>query len=177
MHYLGDDWTNTHCLPPFTIEFKKNDGTYYEEDITVFLELHHDDFNFIYDPGETKEGEQMEYKTNEFAFSMDPSEGGRVIYDIDTWRIEPKKHDGSSLSRDEVETGKEIAVMFSLFYGRLETDDVIPDNWHKGDLMGKPKLFKCIVGPGLPDSICVEIDGNDAINITNGNSLEGKGRR
>ena len=145
--------------------------------MVVWLHLQHDEFDFIYDPQQNQA-----LQTNEFRFGMvghgEKDEKGNILepdegvmtYDPQSWRIQPKLLDGSSLGRDEVETGKEIQVMISLRYDNKGV---------RGEEMGRPKLFKCLVAPGLPESMELVVpgnnDGDDTITVTNGSSLEGKG--
>ena len=184
MRSLADNWGATHCLPEFSILLKTMDDNSFEDSINLWLHLHHNDFDFIYDPGPN-----LEKKKNEFRFDMvghgqtdddgnilEPDRG-KVNYDLQAWRIQPKLLDGSSLGRDEVETGKEIDVMVSIFYDATKGGEGCVET--KGDRIGRPKLFKCLVAPGLPESMELVVpgnnDGDDTITVTNGSSLEGKG--
>ena len=163
---LGHTWSGAHCLPTFTMKFKKQDGSAYIEKFVVWLHLSNEDFDFIYDP--LQDGDKVQLNT--FPFEMEETDEGKVNYDPQAWRIEPKLHDGSSLGREEVETGKEIPVMVSLFYGG-------PDE-SRGAQIGHSKSFTCLVAPGLPESLELIPSGNNhdrngVITVTNGSSLEG----
>ena len=175
MRSLGNTWKSEHCLPKFTIAFKNKDGTAHDEKMAVGIQLHHEDYDFVYDTGV----ENAECPTNHFMFEMLPNELGVNVWDESCWRIEPKRRDGSSLGRDEVETGKEIDVLVTMFYDDSRTRNRIPGIADRGGQMGAPKSFKCVVGPGEPISMKLIVphnnDGDNTITITNGSSLEGRG--
>ena len=159
-------WTREHCLPASTIVFRKKDGTVYDEEMTVGIQLHHEEYDFETSRRKNS-GSLITHLTNYVVFRTN----GRSGWDNNCWRIEPKRRDGSSLGRDEVETGKEIDVLVTLFYDDGQGDQC--------EQMGVPKSFKCVVGPGEPISMKLIVphnnDGDNTITITNGSSLEGRG--
>ena len=172
-------WKNEYFLPKSFLVFKTKDGTIYDEKLGVCYELYHEDYDFIcYGPKTMgqKHRDAMKRKPN-FMFSSFDLKLSPFGWSEKQWSIEPKFLDNSSPSPAfELEPGKEIDVLVTLFYFSKVSGSL----GGKGEQMGSPKSIKCVIGPGRPVSVKLVVSnnkqGDKTITITNGsNSLKGKG--